>query len=268
MNRKKQPHTADPARRWVAPVVVLAVAVATVIFVVARRPEPSRPGIRLADPAASDVAANAPAAVPLPADPDTGAAAPAKDEKPQPNTPVEWNGDYRRFFPLAPGNGWRYVGKNTRDGGQPFEYIWHIAQRTARPGGGTLYLVELYRNGEYRDRFFFGSDATGIYRFSTPDAPPGPVLKYPAEPGTSWPIGAEQARVVAITEVTTPAGRFANAVQVCTQEKGKRGDPFWTAAYEYFVPGVGRVKSETLSHHDGKTDTLKAELAGFAVRSD
>jgi hypothetical protein len=133
-----------------------------------------------------------------------------------------------------------------------------------------LYAVEVVRNGAETAGFFFSADSTGLYRRDAPTAAGALLLQFPAVTGQSW--GGSGRRdpfeIVGLADVTTPAGLFRGAIKVRSQEAGKPGDPFWTSAYDYYAAGVGRIKSENLSHHDGRTDTLRTVLVGYAVQSD
>jgi hypothetical protein len=170
----------------------------------------------------------------------------ASAKKPKPSKPA---GDY---FPLRVGDSWTY--RNTEEGG----YTLKVVSEEPQADRPTRYVVELNSGVKIIHTF---SQADGWILFHSEQYPeheglqatydpPKQYLPNPLAVGQEWkwtgkdPTQVEHqetSRVVAVEEVTVPAGKF-RAMKVVTEITGGGAAKTRT---NWYADGVGLVKSAT-----------------------
>lgn len=172
----------------------------------------------------------------------------AAAKKPKPVKPAA---DY---FPLRVGDSWTY--RNTEAGG----YTLKVVSEEPQGNGPTRYVVELTSGAKIINTF---SKVEGWVLFHSENYPeheglqatydpPKQYLPNPLVVGREWRWSGkdptqsehqESSRVVAVEEVTVPAGKF-RAMKVVTEITG--GGAAKTRS-NWYADGVGLVKSTTES---------------------
>lgn len=143
------------------------------------------------------------------------------------------------FFPLSAGARWTYV--DTLSGGQNMRLELGVRVSSANLGGrigGSFYAgAEKFRD---YDRAY---EKRGWAVWETVDGAAEPILRYPFRAGRSWRHRGKAGWTEYSIEadglaVRTRGGEFAGCVKVRERQGGA---PSWV--YQYYCPGVGRVKT-------------------------
>lgn len=143
------------------------------------------------------------------------------------------------YFPLDAGRSWVYVDSASK--GRAMRQEFEV--RRSSGAGGTV-LSSLYagdrriRSAEER----YEKRDWAVWRVEGKDAQP--LLRYPYNVGQSWTARREKVLLryvieAAGLEVRTEAGRFSGVLKV--RETDTRFPHTWR--YDYYAPGVGRVKT-------------------------
>lgn len=177
------------------------------------------------------------------------------------------------FFPLAPGNYWRYELDGAL-GERELEFRIVSAEPGSR--GEVRFLVEGRDEGEYhfyrRGNQVGVSPAEGLWSVYldgdlkvgdtwpgglVDDSQPGPAHQVVPEgetrpPAKMVPEASSGTKSVTRNDVTltTPAGRFSR----CLKVEHRRGRRLY--GVKYFAPGVGLIRSELWALQDGKPKQL------------
>lgn len=148
------------------------------------------------------------------------------------------------YFPLERGRTWVYG--DSASGGRAMRLEWEL-RRSSGPAGGVV-SASLYagnarlRSGEET----YVRRGWGLWR--TDLRPPEPILRHPLEAGRSWSARRGEGRAAAGVEwtvvsdaetVKVAAGSFSGCLKV--RERDARFPGTWR--YDYYCPGVGRVKT-------------------------
>lgn len=144
------------------------------------------------------------------------------------------------YFPLEAGRVWVYG--DTQSQGRNMRDEWELRESKSGASGeivSALYAgkkriqskTEAYQKKEWAVWRIAGGERT-------------PILKYPFTAGTTWSLKTKQGELVYTIEsdselVKTAAGGFSNCLKV--REFNKKFSGSWK--YDYYAPGVGRVKT-------------------------
>ena len=143
------------------------------------------------------------------------------------------------YFPLSARRSWIYV--DSASGGQNMRLEILVLRSSAS------------LNADLTGAYFAGENRTQDYRrqcakegwtiWETATGSRQPILKYPFRTGHGWD-GRQQGRAVRYeivehdASVEVKAGKFTDCLKVMSQVQGY---PSWV--YDYYCPGVGRVKT-------------------------
>lgn len=184
----------------------------------------------------------------------------------KPKPPVKPSGDY---FPLRVGDSWTY--RNREEGG----YTLKVVKEEPQAGKPTRYVVELDSGVKIIHTF---SKIEGWVLFHSENYPeheglqvtydpPKQYLPNPLVVGAEWKWSGkdptqvehqENSRVVAVEEVTVPAGKF-QAMKVSTTVTGGGAAKTIT---NWYADGVGLVKSTT----EGGPYTYGSDLTNYSFK--
>jgi hypothetical protein len=150
------------------------------------------------------------------------------------------------YYPTKAGTKWHYVGE--LNNGRKFLFLCQVA-KVEEVDGKPRARVETVVNGQLRSAEQIGTDASGVFRYRSEDAPispPAPLLKYPVKEGETWTaefkVGDRPSTLNGKTgkweKVVVPAGTY-QAIPV--EIDMKTGD-FNVHMISWFVPGVGIIK--------------------------
>lgn len=144
------------------------------------------------------------------------------------------------YFPLDPGRFWVYG--DSASGGRLMRLDWEL--RSSSDGAKTSILASLFSGNKrlnvketvFAKRDWAVREVEGAKSF--------PILKYPFTPGSSWTVerggsGTLYAIETDQAEVQTKAGVFHGCLKVRETAASFRSS--WK--YDYYCPGVGRVKT-------------------------
>jgi hypothetical protein len=140
------------------------------------------------------------------------------------------------YFPIRPGARWVYV--DSESGGQNMKLDIQMST------GTRARITGAYFAGENRFRDYSRSCEKKdwiVWEFD--GAVKSPILRYPFHAGSSWSARVAGKNVLyriedASAEVRTKAGAFKGCLKVRAHPAG---EPAWV--YDYYCPGVGRVKT-------------------------
>lgn len=140
------------------------------------------------------------------------------------------------YFPLEPGRTW--VFGDSASGGRAMRLEWQV--QVSSDGARASVVSALYAGDK---RVSSGRTAYAKRDWAVLDVSgkkPATVLRYPFTAGTSWSAPGRSYRVEAEgLEVAVRAGRFSGCIKVRETLAGASGA--WK--YDYYCPGVGRVKT-------------------------
>jgi hypothetical protein len=144
------------------------------------------------------------------------------------------------YFPLDAGRFWVYG--DSASGGRNMRLDWEL--RASTDGVKTAILASLYAGNKrlsVKETVFAKRD-WAVREIEGPQA--FPFLKYPYASGTSWSVRRGGRSVDYLiesdkAEVATKAGTFRGCLKVRETSSQFRGS--WK--YDYYCPGVGRVKT-------------------------
>jgi len=163
------------------------------------------------------------------------------------------------FFPLQSGTKWTFVDSAT--GGNIMRLEVGVLRSSA---AREAEVAGWYYAGEQRDRDYWRGYSKAdwtVWEQVEKDGRRSPVLKYPYRKGRSWSVtrgeNTDDYTVVGDNlEVKVKAGSYSGCVKVKVHT---RGYPSWL--FQYFCPGVGRVKTTTGVR--GEENPIE-ELAAFS----
>lgn len=143
------------------------------------------------------------------------------------------------YFPLDPGRSWVYVDSDSKGRAMRQEFAVRRSSGAGAVLQGALFAGDK-RIRSYEERYEKRDWA--LWRVEGKQA--DPVLRYPFNVGQSWTARREKARLSYVIEasgleVTTVAGTFKGVLKV--RETDSRFPRTWR--YDYYAPGVGRVKT-------------------------
>lgn len=145
------------------------------------------------------------------------------------------------YFPLEPGRLWVYG--DSASGGRNMRLDWEL--RTSTDGAKTVILASLFAGNK---RLSVKETGYAKRDWAVQEIASGmkavPILKYPFMPGSSWTVKEEGQSTDYTIEsdqsvVTTVAGTFSGCLKVRETNSAYRAS--WK--YDYYCPGVGRVKT-------------------------
>ncbi|HBL17962.1 MAG: hypothetical protein A2X36_06595 [Elusimicrobia bacterium GWA2_69_24] len=164
------------------------------------------------------------------------------------------------FFPLQPRSRWTYV--DTESGGKNMRL--EIAVKASSGAAGAevsgAFFAGAKRFMDYRRRYSRSEWSVWESEGDAPDR--APILRFPFRAGRSWEIrrGKQKVRYDIAADgltVRTKAGSFPDCLKVKAHTEG-----YASWVYEYFCPGVGRVKTTVGVPGSENPNT---ELAAFSV---
>ena len=144
------------------------------------------------------------------------------------------------YFPLEAGRTWVFV--DSASGGQAARMSWEVLPSTA-PGTGTIQEALYAGNRMIREnRERYEKAEWAVWRLEK--GKPQPLLRYPYTEGQSWSAISsgrklEYLLVSSSASVKVLAGEFSSCLKL--REKDTSFEGAWR--YDYFCPGVGRVKT-------------------------
>jgi len=159
------------------------------------------------------------------------------------------------FFPLRGGARWMYVDSETA--GENMKLDIRMSTGTRAEAAGAYYAGET-RFRDYK-RSYDKKDWT-VWEYDGPSK--APILRYPFHAGNAWTarVAGKEVRYL-IEEDSAPVGVKAGTFSGCLKVKSHpAGEPAWV--YDYYCPGVGRVKT-TIGVAEGENPNT--ELAAFAA---
>lgn len=165
------------------------------------------------------------------------------------------------YFPLSQGERWTFV--DTLSGGANMRLELKVLTATASVQGlvtGKFYAGDVpFR--DYRRLY----DKSDFSVWETQEGVRSPILRWPYVKGRSWEATQPQGSVTYTIEddaakVSTKAGSYSGCLKIRTQVKG-----FDSWAYDYYCPGVGRVKTTV---GVAGAENPNTELAAFAKAGD
>lgn len=143
------------------------------------------------------------------------------------------------YFPLDAGRTWVYVDSETK--GKSMRLDWELRRSSGAAGG--LITTALYAGNKriHEGRESYRKEEWAVWRADGPAREP--ILRYPYGPGQTWKTSGGAAKewsvVASGVEVKVAAGAFAGCLKV--KEHDLRYAKSWR--YDYYCPGVGRVKT-------------------------
>lgn len=143
------------------------------------------------------------------------------------------------YFPLDVGRTWVYVDSDTK--GKSMRLDWELRKSSGAAGG--IITTALYAgNKRIREsREIYLKENWALWRTDGPQREP--LLRYPYNPGQTWTAGGPKGKAWEVMDsnaaVTVAAGAFAECLKV--KEHDLRYARSWR--YDYYCPGVGRVKT-------------------------
>lgn len=163
------------------------------------------------------------------------------------------------YFPLRDGSSWVHV--DSLSGGKNMRLVLSLSVSTGAASAGTLsgaYYAGAKRFRDYRRAV--AKEGWGVWE--TRENGRVPILLYPFRSGRSWTVkaGGKTLRLEIDktgATVRTKAGEFSGCLRV---KESSPGDPAWV--YDYYCPGVGRVKTSIGVFGRENPNT---ELASFVV---
>ena len=143
------------------------------------------------------------------------------------------------YFPLEVGRTWVYVDSDTK--GKSMRLDWELRKSSGAAGG--VIITALYAgNKRIREsREIYLKENWALWRIDGPQREP--LLRYPYGSGQTWKAGGAKGKewsvVASSVAVTVAAGAFAECLKV--KEHDLSYGKSWR--YDYYCPGVGRVKT-------------------------
>lgn len=143
------------------------------------------------------------------------------------------------FFPLRMGATWRYV--DTLSGGKNMSLT--VGVKASTEGIVGEIAGAMYAGKTFVQKYQRTYDKSEWAVFETIEGKRAPILKYPFRKGRSWTATQGGRResftiVAERLEVRVRAGRYRGCLKV---KRKLSGFPSWV--YDYYCPGVGRVKT-------------------------
>jgi hypothetical protein len=144
------------------------------------------------------------------------------------------------YFPLDRGRTWVYG--DTASGGRAMREEWEVRRATASRAGTVLEALFAGNRRIRVDRTRYSKADWAVWRGTGTDREP--ILRYPFAQGQSWSARrgkrlVEWTIVSADAAVKTRAGSYTGCLKV--REYDHRVHGAWR--YDYYCPGVGRVKT-------------------------
>lgn len=140
------------------------------------------------------------------------------------------------YFPLDLGRTWVYVDSDTK--GKSMRLDWDL--RKSSGGAGGVITTALYAgNKRIREgREVYRKEDWAVWRTDGPSAEA--ILRYPYGAGQTWKTAGKEWSVVdSSVAVNVAAGSFSECLKVKEHDLRYKGS--WR--YDYYCPGVGRVKT-------------------------
>ncbi|MBN2558113.1 MAG: hypothetical protein JXB33_05090 [Clostridia bacterium] len=158
------------------------------------------------------------------------------------------------YFPLQPGNQWKYLGDGNEYASFTREVLFAgggYSQTTENNGGTVSSTVYLITDDQITVVYSKGEDYEPENLIGAPPNANIVIIKSPLEVGTTWGDEATTREIVSMdATVSTPLGDMPGCMQIKITDE-------YSYSYEYFKIGVGLVKREFHSDDTVISSTLE-----------
>ena len=143
------------------------------------------------------------------------------------------------YFPLELNRTWVYVDSDSK--GKSMRLDWQL-MKSSGAAGGVITTALFAGNKRIREaREIYRKEDWAVWRTDGPR--PEPILRYPYAEGQAWRIRGAMAKewtvVASSVAVKVAAGSFSECLKVKENDLRYKGS--WR--FDYYCPGVGRVKT-------------------------